>query len=85
VEAALRSGYITLIIADHGNADRMKNPDGSPHTAHTLARVPCILISPAPLPYQLEAGILPQVAPTVLALMGLEAPPAMLPPLVKPL
>jgi 2,3-bisphosphoglycerate-independent phosphoglycerate mutase len=85
VEAALRSGYITLIIADHGNADRMKNPDGSPHTAHTLARVPCILISPAPLPHQLEAGILPQVAPTVLALMGLEVPPAMLPPLVKPL
>jgi len=85
VEAALRSGYITLIIADHGNADRMKNPDGSPHTAHTLARVPCILISPVPLPYQLEAGILPQVAPTVLVLMGLEAPPAMLPPLVKPL
>ena len=84
VEAALQSGYTTLIIADHGNADRMKNPDGSPHTAHTLAQVPCSLISPEPLPYRLSPGILPQVAPTVLELMGLTPPPAMLPALLHP-
>jgi len=84
VEAALKAGYITLLIADHGNADRMKNPDGSPHTAHTLARVPCILISAEPLPYRLSSGILPQVAPTVLQLMGLTPPPLMLPSLLHP-
>lgn len=84
VKAALKAGYITLLIADHGNADRMKNPDGSPHTAHTLAPVPCILISPEPLPYRLSSGILPQVAPTVLQLMGLTPPPTMLPSLLQP-
>jgi 2,3-bisphosphoglycerate-independent phosphoglycerate mutase len=83
VEAALRSGYITLIIADHGNADRMKNPDGSPHTAHTLAPVPCILLSPDGLSYHLSPGILPQVAPTVLQLLGLEPPSEMLPSLLR--
>jgi len=82
VKTALESGYTTLLIADHGNADRMKNPDGSPHTAHTLAPVPCILISPEPIPYHLEPGILPQIAPTVLRLMGLEVPAIMLPPLI---
>lgn len=85
VEVALRKGYTVLLIADHGNADRMRNPDGSPHTAHTTAPVPCILISSEPLPYRLVSGILPQVAPTVLTLMGLEPPPQMLPPLLEPL
>ncbi len=85
VEAALGSGYCTLIIADHGNADRMRNPDGFPHTAHTLARVPCILISSPPLPYRLLSGILPQVAPTVLQLMGLTPPASMLSSLLQPI
>jgi 2,3-bisphosphoglycerate-independent phosphoglycerate mutase len=83
VQAALCAGYITLIIADHGNADRMKNPDGSPHTAHTLAPVPCIIISPDRLSYHLSPGILPQVAPTVLQLLGLEPPSEMLPSLLR--
>jgi 2,3-bisphosphoglycerate-independent phosphoglycerate mutase len=74
-----------LIIADHGNADRMREPDGTPHTAHTTAPVPCILLSPEPLPYRLRPGILPQVAPTVLTLMGLKPPAPMLPPLIEPL
>lgn len=84
VETALQAGYVVLLIADHGNADQMRNPDGSPHTAHTLARVPCILISSGPLPYRLTEGILPQVAPTVLELMGLPIPSPMLPSLLKP-
>ncbi|MCX8112144.1 MAG: 2,3-bisphosphoglycerate-independent phosphoglycerate mutase [Bacteroidia bacterium] len=82
VEAALRSDYIVLLIADHGNADQMRYPDGSPHTAHTLAKVPCVLISRSPLPYRLEPGILPQVAPTILELMGLKPPEGMLPSLL---
>ncbi|MCX7606168.1 MAG: 2,3-bisphosphoglycerate-independent phosphoglycerate mutase [Bacteroidia bacterium] len=85
VEAALSSGYTILLIADHGNADRMREPDGSPHTAHTTAPVPCILLSSSPLSYQLEPGILPQIAPTVLTLMGLPIPEEMLPPLLRPL
>ncbi|MCS7188486.1 MAG: 2,3-bisphosphoglycerate-independent phosphoglycerate mutase [Bacteroidia bacterium] len=83
VEAALKAGYLVLLIADHGNADRMRNPDGTPHTAHTTAPVPCVLISTYPLPYKLHTGILPQVAPTVLSLMGLPIPSEMLPPLIS--
>lgn len=84
-EIALSQGYTVLIIADHGNADRMRETDGTPHTAHTTAPVPCILLSPDPLPYRLQSGILPQVAPTVLTLMGLTPPAPMLPPLIEPL
>ncbi|MCS6895820.1 MAG: 2,3-bisphosphoglycerate-independent phosphoglycerate mutase [Bacteroidia bacterium] len=83
VEVALRAGYVVLLIADHGNADQMRNADGSPHTAHTLARVPCALISSSPLPYRLEEGILPQVAPTILELLRLPIPDQMLPSLLR--
>jgi 2,3-bisphosphoglycerate-independent phosphoglycerate mutase len=85
VEAALHTGYTVLLIADHGNADCMRNPDGTPHTAHTTAPVPCVLLSRHPLPYRLRPGILPQVAPTVLQLLGLPVPSEMLPPLIEPL
>ncbi|MCS7296805.1 MAG: 2,3-bisphosphoglycerate-independent phosphoglycerate mutase [Bacteroidia bacterium] len=85
VKTALQAGYVTLLISDHGNADQMRNSDGSPHTAHTLAQVPCILISPTAMPYRLEGGILPQVASTILTLMGLNPPPEMLPSLLEPL
>ncbi|HBW00547.1 MAG TPA: hypothetical protein DEF03_05080, partial [Bacteroidetes bacterium] len=47
LEAASVGGYRTLIIADHGNADVMIKPDGSPHTAHTTAKVPIILVEPS--------------------------------------
>jgi 2,3-bisphosphoglycerate-independent phosphoglycerate mutase len=75
-EAALRNGYATLIIADHGNADCMINDDGSPNTAHTTNLVPCILISDF-YTGKLKDGKLGDLAPTILALMGLPVPPQM--------
>ena len=76
VEAALAAGYATIVIADHGNAEYMRNEDGSPHTAHTTNLVPCIL---ADGDYRgaLADGKLGDIAPTVLALMGVPQPPHM--------
>lgn len=76
VEAALAAGYATIIIADHGNAEFMRNADGSPNTAHTTNLVPCILADPN---YHgvLADGKLADIAPTVLALMGLPQPAEM--------
>ena len=73
VETALAAGYATIVIADHGNAEYMKNDDGSPNTAHTTNLVPCILADPD---YHgtLADGRLGDIAPTVLALMGLPQP-----------
>ena len=73
VETALAAGYACIIIADHGNAEFMVNPDGSPNTAHTTNLVPCIL---ADTDYHgaLADGKLGDIAPTVLALMGLAQP-----------
>ena len=65
-----------LIVADHGNAERMTEPDGSPHTAHTTNPVPCVLVSPWRGALR-EGGALRDVAPTLLAIQGLEAPAAM--------
>jgi 2,3-bisphosphoglycerate-independent phosphoglycerate mutase len=75
VEAALANGYIPLIIADHGNADYAINPDGSPNTAHSLNPVPCILVSDKFK--SIEPGILADVAPTILTIMGIEIPSEM--------
>ena len=76
VETALANGYATIVIADHGNADMMVNPDGTPNTAHTTNLVPCILVDDD---YHgtLADGKLGDIAPTVLALMGLPQPAAM--------
>jgi 2,3-bisphosphoglycerate-independent phosphoglycerate mutase len=75
VEAARRHDYDVLIIADHGNADNAINPDGSPNTAHSLNPVPCILVSSD---YQhIKEGILADVAPTLLYVMGLDRPAEM--------
>ena len=73
VEAALAAGYASIIIADHGNAEFMRNADGSPNTAHTTNLVPCIL---ADHDYHgtLADGKLGDLAPTILALMGLPQP-----------
>ena len=73
VEAGLSAGYACLLIADHGNAEFMRNDDGSPNTAHTTNFLPCIL---ADTDYQgtLADGKLGDIAPTVLALMGLPQP-----------
>jgi len=75
VEAAKANNYAVLIIADHGNADHTKNADGSPNTAHSLNPVPCILVSDE---YKnINNGILADVAPTLLKIMGIEIPKEM--------
>lgn len=75
VEKALENGYTTIIIADHGNCDTIFNPDGSPNTAHTTNPVPIIIVDP-----EIESvkdGILGDIAPTILKLMGIEKPECM--------
>ncbi|MGE0077376.1 MAG: 2,3-bisphosphoglycerate-independent phosphoglycerate mutase [Bacteroidales bacterium] len=75
VEAAKANGYNVIIIADHGNADYALNADGSPNTAHSLNPVPIILVSEK---YKsVEKGILADVAPTALSIMGLPIPSEM--------
>lgn len=75
VTAALENNYTTILIADHGNCDTMINPDGSPNTAHTTNPVPVILID-KDLKH-INDGILGDIAPTILELMGIEKPEAM--------
>ncbi len=75
VEAAKENGYSALIIADHGNADHAINSDGSPNTAHSLNPVPCILVDED---YnEINHGILADVAPTILKIMGMDQPSEM--------
>jgi 2,3-bisphosphoglycerate-independent phosphoglycerate mutase len=73
VEAALEHGYSVNIIADHGNADKMRNPDGTPHTAHTTALVPHLVIKDG-FGGPIRDGKLGDIAPTILALLGEEPP-----------
>jgi 2,3-bisphosphoglycerate-independent phosphoglycerate mutase len=75
VDAVLASGGVCVVTADHGNADHMLEPDGSPNTAHSLNPVP--LIVTVPNVALRGGGKLADVAPTVLALLGLEQPRAM--------
>lgn len=75
VEAALENNYTTLIIADHGNCETMINPDGSPNTAHTTNPVPIILVDPELK--TIQDGVLGDLAPTILELMGIEKPAVM--------
>jgi 2,3-bisphosphoglycerate-independent phosphoglycerate mutase len=73
IPLALEHDYACLIIADHGNSDYMINEDGTPNTAHTKNRVPCILASKHLTGNEkLRDGRLADVAPTLLALMGIE-------------
>ncbi len=75
VNAARENGYDVLIIADHGNADKALNEDGTPNTAHSLNPVPCILVSDD---YEsVREGILADVAPTLLTIMGIPVPAEM--------
>ena len=75
VETALENGYTTLLIADHGNCETMINPDGTPNTAHTTNPVPLILIDNELK--TIHNGVLGDIAPTILALMGIDQPTAM--------
>ncbi|WP_301060072.1 2,3-bisphosphoglycerate-independent phosphoglycerate mutase [uncultured Muribaculum sp.] len=73
VEAAKEADYEVIIIADHGNADNAINPDGTPNTAHSLNPVPCIYVTTRK-DAKVENGILADVAPTILKIMGLPQP-----------
>ena len=75
VEAAKASGYEVVMIADHGNADNAINPDGAPNTANALNPVPIVVVSDRVK--AVHNGILADVAPTVLKLMGLPQPEEM--------
>ena len=75
ITAALANGYTTIVIADHGNCETMINPDGSPNTAHTTNPVPIILVDPELK--TIHDGVLGDIAPTILALMGIAQPKAM--------
>ena len=74
VDAALEMGGIAMITADHGNAEVMVQPDGSPMTAHTTNPVPFILCGAGS---ELRPGRLADIAPTILDVMGLACPPEM--------
>ena len=76
IEAAKAQGYEAIIIADHGNADHALNEDGTPNTAHSLNPVPCVYVTENKAA-KVEDGRLADVAPTILKIMGLEAPAEM--------
>ncbi len=76
VEAAKKHGYEVIIIADHGNADHALNEDGTPNTAHSLNPVPCVYVTENKNA-KIKNGILADVAPTLLHIMGLPQPAEM--------
>ncbi|MGB1268306.1 MAG: 2,3-bisphosphoglycerate-independent phosphoglycerate mutase [Flavobacteriaceae bacterium] len=75
IEAALKNDYTTIVIADHGNCEKMFNQDGSPNTAHTTNPVPIIVIDKDIT--AVKHGILGDIAPTVLKLLGINQPESM--------
>ncbi|MEZ4824760.1 MAG: 2,3-bisphosphoglycerate-independent phosphoglycerate mutase [Bacteroidia bacterium] len=78
VKAAMENGYVALVTADHGNADKMRNPDGSPHTAHTTVQVPLYIADPeGKFSFREAPGKLGDLAPTILTIMGLPVPKEM--------
>ena len=74
VEANSKMGVISLITADHGNAERMIDTDGEPFTAHTTNPVPFYIVGAS---VKLRDGRLADIAPTMLDLMGLQKPEEM--------
>lgn len=77
VEETLRLGGKAFITADHGNCELMRNPDGSPNTAHTTNLVHSIYVAADAAQYKLQDGILADVAPTLLGMLGLAVPAEM--------
>ena len=77
VEKTLSLGGKLLITADHGNCELMRNPDGTPNTAHTTNLVHFIYVANDAAEYEVKPGILADVAPTLLFLLGLPQPPEM--------
>ena len=75
ITAALANNYTTIVIADHGNCETMINPDGTPNTAHTTNPVPIILVDKDLK--SIHDGVLGDIAPTILDLMGIEKPTVM--------
>lgn len=75
IDAAVANNYSVLVIADHGNCETMINPDGSPNTAHTTNPVPFILVDKDIK--KINDGVLGDIAPTILELMGVAQPEAM--------
>ena len=75
IEAVHESGGVCIVTADHGNADQMLEPDGSPNTAHSMNPVPLVITRD--VGGLREGGTLADVAPTVLALLGEEQPEEM--------
>ena len=76
VEAAKAHGYEVVIIADHGNAEKMMNPDGTPFTAHTTNVVPFVAVGCGDVKLR-EGGCLADIAPTMLPYIGLPVPAEM--------
>ena len=75
VETGLQNGYTSIIIADHGNAECMVNPDGSPNTAHSTNPVPLILVDPDQK--YIHSGKLANIAPTLLDILDIPKPKEM--------
>jgi 2,3-bisphosphoglycerate-independent phosphoglycerate mutase len=77
VRAVLDKNGAVLITADHGNAEKMIEENGHPHTAHTLNPVPLILVYDGMKNAKLRNGVLGDIAPTILEILGIEKPAAM--------
>ncbi len=75
IETGIENGYSILVLADHGNCETMINEDGSPHTAHTTNPVPLIVVDEDIK--EIKNGVLGDIAPTILKMMGIEQPEAM--------
>ena len=75
IKESEKEGYILIILADHGNAEFMINPDGSPNTAHTTNKVPCFIVNSK---YKsIKTGSLSDIAPTILQIMSIHIPEEM--------
>tara|TARA_B100000963_G_scaffold148267_1_gene129104 strand:- start:77582 stop:79099 length:1518 start_codon:yes stop_codon:yes gene_type:complete len=75
VNEALKKNYVSIVLADHGNCEKMLNSDGSPNTAHTTNPVPIILVDEKKR--EISSGILADIAPTILDIMGIKQPKEM--------